>query len=153
VRDALVGAGLRERVRVIASGKLTTGADLVAALARGADLCASARPFLIAMGCIQALICASNECPTGIATQDRRLTRGLAAEAMAHNVARYHAQTLAAFRELVAVTGCSSAAALGAAHLAPGEPAPALRPGQLVEGGELPRPWAEAWQLARGDRF
>ena len=156
VHDALVGAGLRARVRVIASGKITTGADMVAALVHGADLCAAARPFMIAMGCIQALICASNECPVGLATQDPRLTRGLVPRAQAANVTRYHRQTVHAFRELVAATGCRSPAELSAAHLAERRASASssalLRPGQLLDDAP-PAEYAEAWRAASAARF
>ena len=152
VHDALVGAALREQVRLIASGKITTGADMVAALARGADLCAAARPFMIAMGCIQALICASNQCPAGLATQDPRLIRGIVPRAMAANVTRYHQQTMQAFRELVAATGCRSPAELSGAHLLQDGGASGVSRGQFLDG-DLPAPYAAAWVAARADRF
>ncbi len=77
VVDKLVGHGLRERVKVIASGKLVTPAEVAWALCVGADFCVSARGFMFALGCIQALQCNKNTCPTGITTHNRRLQRGL----------------------------------------------------------------------------
>ena len=70
VHAALVGAGLRQHIRVIASGKVVTGFDMVTKLAIGADMCAVARPMMFAVGCIQARSCNNNKCPTGVATQD-----------------------------------------------------------------------------------
>ena len=77
VVDRLVAHGLRERVKVIASGKLVTPADVAWALCVGADFCVSARGFMFALGCIQALRCNKNTCPTGITTHNPRLQRGL----------------------------------------------------------------------------
>ncbi|MEZ4363994.1 MAG: FMN-binding glutamate synthase family protein [Kofleriaceae bacterium] len=151
VRDALVGCGVREQVKIIASGKITTGADMVAALAAGADLCAAARPFMIALGCMQALICASNRCPVGITTQDPRLTRGIVPRAQASKVARYHAQTVLAFRELVSALGCTPSE-LGPGHLLPAARTTELEPGQLL-AGSIPREYESAWRAADPERF
>ena len=75
--DILVRHGLRERVKVIASGKLVTPAEVAWAFCVGTDFVVSARGFMFALGCIQALKCNKNTCPTGITTHDRRLQRGL----------------------------------------------------------------------------
>jgi glutamate synthase domain-containing protein 2 len=77
VVDLLHEYGLRERVRVIASGKLINPGKVAWALSVGADFCTSARGFMFALGCIQALQCNKNTCPTGIATHDKDLQRGL----------------------------------------------------------------------------
>lgn len=77
VVDRLVAHGLRERIKVIASGKLVTPAEVAWALCVGADFCVSARGMMFALGCIQALQCNKNTCPTGITTHNRRLQRGL----------------------------------------------------------------------------
>jgi len=77
VIDILTRYGLRERVKVIASGKLVTPAEVAWAFCVGADFVVSARGFMFALGCIQALKCNKNTCPTGITTHDRRLQRGL----------------------------------------------------------------------------
>lgn len=77
VVDILVRYGLRERIRVIASGKLITPAEVAWAYCVGADFVVSARGFMFALGCIQSLKCNRNTCPTGITTHDRRLQRGL----------------------------------------------------------------------------
>ncbi|CAA0108562.1 Glutamate synthase [NADPH] large chain [BD1-7 clade bacterium] len=69
--------GLRDRVRVIASGKLINPGNVAAALCLGADYAVSARGFMFALGCIQALQCNSNTCPTGITTHNRKLQHGL----------------------------------------------------------------------------
>ena len=89
VVDALVAAGLRERVRVVASGKLVTSARAAWALACGADFVNTARGFMFALGCIQALRCHTNTCPTGITTHNPRLQRGLVVEEKFLRVASY----------------------------------------------------------------
>ncbi|MEE4362228.1 MAG: FMN-binding glutamate synthase family protein [Pseudomonadales bacterium] len=91
VVDTLVEAGLRERVRVIASGKLVTPTEVATALCTGADFCVTARGFMFSLGCIQALQCNRNTCPTGITTHDPRLQRGLVPAEKSERVAHYHA--------------------------------------------------------------
>lgn len=81
--------GLRERIKVIASGKLITPGKVAWALATGADFVNSARGFMFALGCIQALQCSKNTCPTGITTHKKELQRGLVPENKAKRVANY----------------------------------------------------------------
>ncbi len=89
VVDMLCRHGLRDRVRVIASGKLINPSEGAAALCMGADFINSARGFMFALGCIQALQCNKNTCPTGITTHNKRLQRGLVPENKAKRVQRY----------------------------------------------------------------
>ena len=89
VVDMLKKHGLRDRIRVIASGKLINPTGAALALAIGADFVNSARGFMFALGCIQALQCNKNTCPTGITTHNKRLQRGLVPEDKAERVARY----------------------------------------------------------------
>jgi glutamate synthase domain-containing protein 2 len=89
VVNKLYEYGLRDRIRVVASGKLVTPADVAWALCVGADFCVSARGFMFALGCIQALQCNKNTCPTGITTHDPKLQRGLVPEDKAQRVANY----------------------------------------------------------------
>ncbi|MFQ6007126.1 MAG: FMN-binding glutamate synthase family protein [Woeseia sp.] len=89
VVDMLNGYGLKQRTRVIASGKLITPADAAMALCVGADFINSARGFMFALGCIQAMQCNKNTCPTGITTHDKRLQRGLVPEDKAQRVYQY----------------------------------------------------------------
>lgn len=88
--NTLTRYGLRQRIKVIASGKLVTPADVAWALCMGADFTASARGFMFSLGCIQALQCNRNTCPTGITTHNPRLQRGLVPEDKAERVASYH---------------------------------------------------------------
>jgi glutamate synthase domain-containing protein 2 len=87
VIDALIAAGLKERVRVIAAGKLVTSARAAWALSAGADFVNSARGFMFSLGCVQAMRCHTNTCPTGVATHDAHLQRGLVVEEKCQRVA------------------------------------------------------------------
>lgn len=89
VVDLLCEYGLRDRIKVIASGKLITPGKVAWALSTGADFCVSARGFMFALGCIQALQCNKNTCPTGITTHDAELQRGLVPTKKAERVAAY----------------------------------------------------------------
>jgi glutamate synthase domain-containing protein 2 len=89
VVDMLTRHGLRERIRVVASGKLINPSEAAWALCVGADFVSSARGFMFALGCIQALQCNKNTCPTGVTTHNKRLQRGLVPEDKAQRVRRY----------------------------------------------------------------
>jgi glutamate synthase domain-containing protein 2 len=89
VVDMLNRYGLKGRIRVIASGKLITPAEAAAALCLGADFINSARGFMFSLGCIQAMKCNKNTCPTGVTTHDPRLQRGLVVADKAERVYQY----------------------------------------------------------------
>jgi glutamate synthase domain-containing protein 2 len=89
VVDSLIESGLRQRVRVIAAGKLVTSARAAWALAAGADFVNTARGFMFSLGCIQALRCHQNTCPTGVTTHNKRLQRALVVEEKYLRVANY----------------------------------------------------------------
>lgn len=92
VVDLLTEYGLKDRIKVVASGKLITPAEAAWALCIGADFVNSARGFMLALGCIQALQCNKNTCPTGITTHNKRLQRGLNPANKAERVRRYAEQ-------------------------------------------------------------
>lgn len=89
VLNTLAACGLKERIKVIASGKLITPAEVAWALCMGADFITSARGFMFALGCIQSLQCDRNTCPTGITTHNKRLQRGLDPSLKAVRVRNY----------------------------------------------------------------
>ncbi len=105
VTDALRGYGLRRDIKVFASGKILTGFHMFRAYALGADACYSARGMMLALGCIQALECHSNNCPTGIATQQNHLMNGLDIKDKAIRVARFQKETVNSFVEFMGATG------------------------------------------------
>ncbi|HTH39908.1 MAG TPA: FMN-binding glutamate synthase family protein [Rhodocyclaceae bacterium] len=89
VVDALIETGLKERIKVVAAGKLVTSARAAWALACGADFVNTARGFMFSLGCIQALRCHTNTCPTGVTTHNENLQRGLVVEDKAERVTQY----------------------------------------------------------------
>ena len=89
VADMLIEHGLKDRIKLIASGKLITPAEVAWALCVGADFVVSARGFMFALGCIQALQCNKNTCPTGITTHNTRLQKGLVPAVKSERVANY----------------------------------------------------------------
>lgn len=117
VHNMLVGFNIRQHIKIIASGKILSGFHLVKALALGADACNSARAMMMALGCIQALQCNTNKCPTGVATQDKGLTRGLVIDDKKHRVANYHNDTLKTFAELLGAAGISDYKKLTRSHI------------------------------------
>lgn len=105
VHNALRGVGVRDKIHLIAAGKIVTSFHMFRTIALGADLCNSARPMMLALGCIQARRCNSNDCPVGIATQDPARYQGVVVEEKAVRVANYHRATIRAFLELLAGVG------------------------------------------------
>lgn len=105
VHNTLVGFNIRQRMRIIVSGRITSGFDIITKFALGADMCNSARGMMFALGCIQALQCHANTCPTGVATQDPELIKGLDVEHKWKRVRNFHAATLHNFEELLGAAG------------------------------------------------
>ncbi len=105
VDNALKGFNLRKDIKIIASSRILTGFDVIKALALGADLVYSARGMMLALGCIQALKCNSNHCPTGVASQDPKLYGGLVASDKAARVANYHKETMHSVVEMLGAMG------------------------------------------------
>ncbi len=105
VVDALRGFSLREHIRVIAAGKILTSMHILTRMALGADMVNCARGMMLAMGCIQALRCNTNECPTGVATSNPRLMKGLHVPSKSERVYRFHHETVHHFVELLGALG------------------------------------------------
>lgn len=116
VHNTLLGAGLRDRIKLGASGKLVTSFDIARACALGADWCNSARGYMFAIGCIQAQSCHTNTCPTGVATQDPLRQRALDPVEKADRVARFHANTLRAVADIIGAAGLEAPAELQPRH-------------------------------------
>jgi len=108
VRNMLIGADLRDKVKLIASGRITSGFSVTRSLALGADVTNSARGFMMSLGCIQALKCNSNKCPTGIATTNADLMHGLCPKDKAVRVYNYHDRTVQSAVEIVGAMGHES---------------------------------------------
>ena len=117
VHNALVGAGLRNRIKVGASGKIISAFDVARTIAIGADWCNSARGFMFALGCVQAQSCQTGKCPTGVTTQDPKRMRALVVPDKAERVYDFHKTTLETLKELVAAAGLSHPQELGPEHI------------------------------------
>ena len=162
VHSALLGCGLRDEIRLIASGKVASGFDMARLLAIGADTCNSARAMMFALGCIQARRCNNNDCPTGVATQNPALVAGLDVLDKTERVHRFHRATVHAFLELLGAAGFDEPNDLKPAHVHRrldfhrernyAELFDYLQPGALL-GEQLPANWASAWTSARADQF
>ena len=160
--NCLVGAGLRQGIRLGASGRIVTGFDMARVLALGADWCNAARGFMFALGCVQSQSCHTDHCPTGIATQDALRQRALVVPEKAERVRHFHASTLAALAELVGAAGLTHPRELRPQHilrrLSPTEVRsfaelyPALVPGELLTGGGGER-YARLWASAGAGSF
>ena len=105
VHTTLAHFKLRDKLKVIASGKVLTAASLLKMLATGADLCNSARGFMFSLGCIQAIRCNTNTCPTGVTTQNKALMRGLVVTDKSERVYHFQKNTVKGVMELLAACG------------------------------------------------
>ena len=117
VHDTLTGFNIRQHMKLIASGKILTGYHVLRAIALGADTCNSARAMMMALGCIQALICNTNKCPTGVATQDKWLSSGLVVDDKKHRVANYHRDTIESAVELAGAAGLKDPHEISRRHI------------------------------------
>lgn len=117
VNNALIGFGIREKITLIAAGKVIDGFSMVTKFALGADVCNSARGMMMALGCIQALRCNSNQCPTGIATQDPELYKLLDVDDKSMRVASYHRRTMKHVMELINSIGVSEIRDISKTHV------------------------------------
>jgi len=163
VHNTLRGAGLRDRIKIGASGKLVTAFDIAKALALGADWANSARGFMFSIGCIQAQACHTNRCPVGVATQDPIRQRALVVPDKATRVANFHRNTLKALGEMTGAAGLDNPGGFLPHHLMVRESDRNMVTGQQVypympEGFLLREDddrfgYLERWLRARPDAF
>lgn len=169
VHITMVGAGLRDQVKIGASGKITTAFDIARCMALGADWCNSARGFMFALGCIQSRSCHTDHCPTGVATQDPLRQKALVVTDKAARVANFHESTLKNLAEMMGAAGLThprqitsdlimvrdtSGAAVPMRTTILNLPAKALAPElTAAETQGLPEPFKTHWPAASADRF
>ncbi len=163
VHNALRGAGLRDLVKVGASGKLITAFDIAGAFALGADWVNSARGFMFAIGCIQAQACHTNRCPVGVATQDPLRQKALDVDDKSVRVANFHRNTLDALAEIVGTAGLEHPRGFIPHHfmlrtrtgdMRSGHATnPWLPEGFLLRGEDQGRGYLSRWNRARPDEF
>ena len=157
VHNALVGIGLRDKLRIAASGKRISSYEFATAMALGANWCNIARGFMFSVGCIQSQSCHTHRCPVGVATQDARLQRALVVEDKAQRVYNFHRNTVHGLAEMTAACGLDHPNDFGPdqvfERISPHE-VPRLdqlyqfcQPGEILEGQAAPilqKAWDEA---------
>ena len=161
VHNSLVGTGLRERIKIGASGKVASGVDIVSRICQGADFTMSARAMMFAVGCIQAMKCNTNHCPTGVATQDPARAKALDVTDKTARVFNFQRATVASAAQIVASMGLAGFGELSPAMLnrriegqrtrTYAEIYDWLKPGLLLEGP--PESWLSDWLEASADAF
>ncbi len=161
VHNALVGVGLRDRIKIGASGKVAAANDIVKRLIQGADYTNSARAMMMAVGCIQAQVCHTGKCPVGVTTQNQLRARALDVPEKSERVTRYQRSTVQEAVRIIAAMG-----ARGPDELTPhqlrrnidahdnrsyAEIYEWLEPAQLLS--QAPKSWAADWAAASPDTF
>ena len=167
VNSALVGVGLRHKIKIIASGKTASSFDLLAKIAAGADVVNAARTMMMAIGCIQSRHCNTNLCPTGVATQDPARAKAIDVESKSDRVKNFHNNTLASFFELVGSMGLDDPAKLVpqmikrrspyGMQMSMGSLVAALSENALIDPSsnenELDESWQHWWQASSAEQF
>jgi len=158
VNSALIGTNLRDKLRIIAAGKVFSAFHLLRVLALGADTANSARGMMFALGCLQSRACNTDHCPTGVATQNPSRYKQLVVDAKAIRVAQFHDETVKNLFELLAAAGLQSLDQLQPAHINHrvkgtvirnyAELYPPLSQGCLLTKTEMPPDWSHDWDKA-----
>ena len=162
VRNCLVGIDLRDKIKMIGSGKTVSGFDMLLKIALGADTVNAARTMLFSLGCIQAIKCNTNTCPSGVATQNRGRYRAIDVEMRQHRVANFQAATIKSFLDLVGAMGLTNPDQLSP-HLIYRRVAnetektydqlyDQLQSGNLV-GKDIHHDYREEWKAAKAEAF
>jgi glutamate synthase domain-containing protein 2 len=161
VHNALVGTGLRDKIKIGVAGKIDSGSAMAARIAQGADYTNAARAMMLALGCIQAMRCETNTCPVGVATQNPRRVRGLVVPDKAERVYEFHRNTVASFNQLLAAMGLDDPHQLDPSFLTRridpttirtyAELYEWLETGELLTGAR--RSWVDAWAKASPGAF
>ncbi|KAA0109471.1 FMN-binding glutamate synthase family protein [Mycolicibacterium sp. P1-5] len=161
VHNALVGTGLRGHIRIGASGKVASGVDIVSRICQGADFTMSARAMMFAVGCIQAMKCNTNKCPTGVTTQDKGRARALYVPDKTERVVNFQRATVASAAQIVASMGLNGFGELEPSMLnrriegqrtrTYAEIYDWLMPGELLD--DPPESWRSDWVEASAEEF
>ena len=162
VQNVLVGAGVRDKMKLGASGKLVSAAAMAKAMALGADWCNSARGFMFAVGCIQSQRCHTNKCPVGVTTQDPKLQRAIVVPDKAARVHQFHKNTVGALAEMIAAMGLDHPSQLhpdmvvkrisDSRAMTYTEAYPLFAQGQLLEGA-APERFQAWWDASSSAQF
>lgn len=162
VHNALMGFGLRDKIKLMSAGKITTGFGVIKRLALGADAVFASRAFMLSLGCIQALRCNSNHCPAGVATQNPNLVSGLVVADKRKRVTMYHEQTIISVAELISAMGLKSLGELRPWHVMRRVSSFEVKhygeifeyiPKESLLGDQLPSSFSRAMKMASTDSF
>ncbi len=162
VQNSLVGFGLRKKIKIFASGKVTSGFGMLKRMAIGADAIYSARGMMLALGCIQALACNKNTCPTGITTHEPGLTVGLVVSEKNKRVANFHNATIKSLSQIIGAMGLDHPSQLKPWHVMRRINSVEvshfdkiynfLKEGELLQE-PLPERYRDAWKVASAETF
>ena len=164
VHNSLIGCGLRDKIIIIASGKVITGFDMLCKIALGANMINCARAMMFAVGCIQSLQCNKNTCPTGVATQNPYLVRGLDVNNKYLRVANFHDATIKSFLEIAGAMGIAHIDNIGPwdvyrldhnnQNRSLAEIYPQIGKNVLIENStDIPEDYAYHWEKASAESF
>ena len=158
VNSALLGVGLRSKIRIIASGKMFSAFHILRALSLGADAVNSARGMMLSLGCIQARTCNTDHCPTGIATQNPSRNKAIVVSDKAQRVANFHRETIVNLIELVGAAGLDGIHQLEPKHINRrvqgtnvknySQLYPSINSGCLLDEATIPDNWKDDWAAA-----
>ena len=158
VNSALHGIGLRDQIRIIASGKMFSAFHVLRAIALGADTVNSARGFMLSLGCIQSRSCNTDHCPTGIATQNPSRNKAIVVTNKAQRVANFHRDTVTNLVELVEAVGLKNLNELEPKHINRrvqgtdvrnyAQLYPSITTGSLLDESLIPESWRNDWSMA-----
>ncbi len=163
VNQALIGIGLKDKIRIIASGKILSAFHLLRVIALGADAANSARGMMMALGCIQSRSCNTDHCPTGIATQNPARAAGLVVSDKGERVAHFHQSTIENLVELLAAAGLDCLDQLKPEHInhrvqgttikTYAQLYPAIGFKCLLDADSMPDDWKDDWKAASPDHW
>lgn len=158
VNSALLGIGVRDKIRIIASGKMFSAFHVLRAIALGADAVNSARGMMLSLGCIQARTCNTDHCPTGIATQNPSRNKAIVVTDKAQRIANFHRETVTNLIELVGAAGLDGLHQLEPKHIHRrvqgtdvknyAELYPRINNGCLLDQTTVPDTWKNDWEAA-----
>ncbi len=163
VHNTLIGMGIRNEMRIIASGKMFSAFHIIRAMALGADTVNSARGFMLSLGCIQARACNTDHCPTGIATTNPARAKALVVSDKSQRVANFHHETVKNLVELAGAAGLHKLEELEPHHIQRrvqgtevknyAELYPTIPEGCILDPATRPADWQADWDRATADRF
>ena len=158
VNSALLGIGVRNKIRIIAAGKIFSAFHILRAIALGADTVNSARGFMMSLGCIQSRTCNSDHCPTGIATQNPSRNKAIVVTEKSQRVANFHRETITNLIELVGAAGLNGIQELKPHHInrriagtnvkSYAQLYPCIPTNSLLDEQNIPEEWKDDWNRA-----